>query len=130
MPFDWREYLVIAHELRNDPREAVQRVCLGRAYYYVYNLGLGHARTMNFAAQPPGLHKKLWNWCQSHADPRVKRIGINGVRMLALRHEADYDSALIPNLAREVQQQLSRARQIEELVSQTNGQNPPPALVA
>ena len=40
MPFYWREFLIVAHELRADQRESVQRTCLGRAYYYVYNFGL------------------------------------------------------------------------------------------
>ena len=40
MPFDWREFLIIAHELRTDRRESAQRTCLGRAYYYVYHLPL------------------------------------------------------------------------------------------
>ena len=58
MPFDWRDFLVIAYELRNDSREGVQRTCLGRTYYYIYNLGLSKAQTLTFSQKPPGLHKK------------------------------------------------------------------------
>jgi len=48
MPFDWRDFLIIAPELRNDPRESVQRICLGRRYYYLYNIGLIEAHTRSF----------------------------------------------------------------------------------
>jgi hypothetical protein len=128
MPFDWREFLIVAHELRNDQREGAQRTCLGRAYYYVYNLGLNKARTLSFREGPPGLHKKLWNWCQKHADPRIRTMGTHGLRMLSLRHDADYEIAPIPNLAHEVKLQLDRAQTFEALVSQTNGQQSPSPL--
>ncbi len=65
MPFDWRDFLVLAHELQNDQRESVQRTCLGRTYYYVYNLGLGKARELNFSLQTntgKGSHGQLWDW--------------------------------------------------------------------
>jgi hypothetical protein len=91
MPFDWREFLVVAHGLRNDPKEGVQRTCLGRAYYYIYNLGLAKARTLSFSDTPPGLHRKLWGWCQRQADPTIKEMGVYGLRMHALRIDADYD---------------------------------------
>lgn len=128
MPFDWREFLLLAHELRNDAREGVQRTCLGRTYYYVYNLGLDKARTLRFTEAPPGLHKKLWNWCQRQPDRRMKEIGMTGLRMLSLRHDADYTGAPIPDLANEVKRQLNRAQAIEGLVAQTNGQQPPTPL--
>lgn len=76
MPFDWREFLIVAHQLRNDPSEGVQRTCLGRAYYYVYHLGLAEARALNFRGQLPGLHRKLWDWRQKHTDPSIKRMGL------------------------------------------------------
>jgi len=69
MPFDWRDFLIVAHELRNDPREGVQRTCLGRTYYYVFNLGLMKARTSRFSGKLPGLYRQLWDWCQKQTDP-------------------------------------------------------------
>jgi hypothetical protein len=39
MAFDWHEYLVIADEIAKDPREAMQRSSISRAYYAVYHLG-------------------------------------------------------------------------------------------
>jgi hypothetical protein len=128
MPFDWREFLIVAHGLRHDNREGVQRTCLGRTYYYVYNLGLTKARAINFTGQTPGLHKKLWDWCQKHPDRTVRRMGIYGLRLHSLRIDADYNAAPIPNLAVEVRTQLARAQAFEGLVAQSNGQAPPSAL--
>ena len=128
MPFDWREFLIVAHGLRTDNREGVQRTCLGRTYYYVYNLGLGKARAINFTDQMPGLHKKLWGWFQKHPNAGIRRMGILGTRLYSLRIDADYSASPIQNLAAEVRTQLSRAQVFEGLVAQSNGQTPPPAL--
>jgi hypothetical protein len=128
MPFDWREFLTVAHGLRNDRSEGVQRTCLGRTYYYVYNLGLTKARTLSFTERPPSLHKKLWDWCQKHTDRTIKQMGVYGLRMHSLRLDADYKNTPIPNLAIEVKTQLSRAQAFESLVAASNGQPPPPRL--
>jgi hypothetical protein len=128
MPFDWREFLIFAHGLRNDNSERVQRTCLGRTYYYVYNLGLTKARAINFTGKVPGLHRKLWDWCQKHTDPTIKQMGVYGLRLHSLRIDADYNDAAIPNLAREVKTQIARAQAFEGLVAQSNGQPPPSPL--
>jgi hypothetical protein len=128
MPFDWREFLIVAHGLRNDTGEGAQRTCLGRAYYYVYNLGLSNARALNFTQEPPGLHKKLWAWCQMQRDPRIIKMGTLGLRMHSIRLDADYRDTPIANLASEVKTQLSRAQTFEGLVAQSNGSAPPAAL--
>lgn len=128
MPFDWREFLIVAHGLRNGTGEGVQRTCLGRAYYYVYNLGLAKARATNFTGQMPGLHKKLWDWCQKQKDPTIKRMGVYGLRMHSLRIDADYNDTPIANLAGAVKTQFSRAQMFEALAAQSNGQSPPAAL--
>jgi hypothetical protein len=128
MPFQWREYLIVAHWLRNDPREGVQRTCLGRTYYYVFNLGLAKAKALNFREGHPGLHKKLWSWCQNHQDPNIKKLGTYGLRMHSLRIDADYYDKPIANLAGEVRTQLDRAQKFERIVAQSNGQVPPTPL--
>ena len=79
MPFDWREFLIIAHELRTDQRESVQRTCLGRAYYYAYNLGLEMARQMHWPEPQRSLHRELWKWCQNHADANIKNLGNSAI---------------------------------------------------
>jgi hypothetical protein len=128
MPFDWRAFLTVAHELRNNTGEGVQRTCLGRVYYYVYHLGLTKAQALNFTEKPPGLHTKLWKWCERQTDPTIKRMGNHGLRMLARRISADYSDAPIPNLAHQVKTQLARAQQFETLVARSNGQTPPAGL--
>jgi hypothetical protein len=100
MPFDWREFLIFAHNLRNDTSEAVQRTCLGRTYYYVYNLGLGRARTLGFREMQPSLHRKLWDWCQRQPDAVFRQMGVYGLRMHSLRLDADYKDLPIRNLRR------------------------------
>ncbi len=131
MPFDWRDFLLIAHELRNDSREGVQRTCLGRTYYYVYNLGLVKAKSLNFTYQKAkggGSHKQLWDWCQKQSDPTIKQIGNLGNSIFSNRIRADYYDTLIPNLAGEVIKQLVKARDFEVLVAKSNGQQPPSPL--
>jgi hypothetical protein len=128
MPFDWREFLIVAHQLRNDTGEGAQRTCLSRTYYYVFNLGLTKARALNFSGKLPGLHKKLWNWCQNQTDTAIKQLGLDGLRMYSLRIHADYEGTPIPNLAVQVKTQLSRAQKFESLVAQSDGQAPPAAL--
>ena len=128
MPFDWREFLIVAHSLRKEASEGVQRTCIGRTYYYVYNLGLGKARALGFTKQPPSLHKELWKWCQNHADQNIRQIGVWGNRLHSLRLDADYSENAIPNLAGEVMTQLTRAQRFEGLVAESNGKEPPTAL--
>ena len=129
MPFDWRDFLAIAHELRHDRREGVQRTCLGRAYYYIYNLGLQAAKSWNFNPPPHSVHKQLWNWCLSHPDQQVKRMGVHAQRMYRLRISADYYDTAIPNLASEVKRQIARAHDFESLVAAKGGRTPPARLV-
>ena len=129
MPFDWREFLIVAHALRNDPSEGVRRTCPGRVYYYVYNVSLANARAMGITGKIPGLRKQLWDWCQKHKNLNIKQIGLDGLRMHSLRIDADYKDSPIPNLAREVTTQLSRAQDIEGLLALSNGQTPPTALI-
>ena len=126
-PFDWRVFLIIAHELRNDPREGAQRTCVGRDYYYVFNLGLDKARRMTFTGGIRGLHKKLWNWCQKQTDRDIKKLGTAGGRMHSRRIDADYLDNF-PNLRDEVERQLRLAREFEVVVARSDGQAPPAAL--
>ena len=62
MPFDWRDFLIVAHEQRHDQREGIQRTSLGRTYYYIYNFGLTKARAQNFSTVQGqgGMHENNW----------------------------------------------------------------------
>ena len=123
---------MLAHELQNDQRESVQRTCLGRTYYYVYNLGLSKARGLNFSAQSnagKGSHGQLWDWFQNHSDPDFRQIGVYGKSIYSKRIDADYRDWLIPNLGKEVQKQIKKAQNFEILIAKSNNQTPPTPLV-
>jgi hypothetical protein len=130
MAFDWRDFLVVAHEQRNDQREGIQRTSLGRAYYYVYNLGLTKATTQNFSMRrgQGGSHRQLWDWFQKHSDMTIRQMGVEANRMYSNRISADYNDAPIPTAAYEVKLQLRRAQKFETLMAQINGQQPPTPL--
>ena len=128
MAFDWRLFLIVAHELSNDTREAVHRTCLSRTYYYIYHLILIKAQALRFSETPPNLHSKLWSWCEHHSDQDIRKLGLYGNRLYSFRISADYKSGGIPNIAGEVRMQLERAQMLEGIVARLNGQQPPPAL--
>jgi hypothetical protein len=128
MPFDWREFLIIAHELRNQASEGAQRTSLSRAYYYVFNLGLNHATRLGFrSTRNSPLHKQLWDWYNRQTNPDIRQMGFTGNRMRSFRVQADYHNS-IPDLAVKVRRQLESAQEFETLVAQSNGQPPPPRL--
>ena len=126
MAIDWREFLVIAHDLRLATDTGSQRTSLGRSYYYVYHLVLNEARSRSFTGNLPGLHKKLWDWCQQQTDVQIRQLGLLGSRMHSLRLHADYDPSDFTSPPREISRQLKRARECELIVATLNG-NPPPS---
>jgi len=48
MPFDWRDFLLFAHELRNESLESKRRTSIRRAYYYIYNVALVEAKKLGY----------------------------------------------------------------------------------
>jgi len=69
MAFDWRDFFLFAHEVRNETDEAKQRTSVGRAYYYAYNAALIEAEKLGFKPKAPlprnknaGVHQRLWDW--------------------------------------------------------------------
>jgi hypothetical protein len=128
MAFDWREYLIVAHGWRSDTSEVVRRTCLGRAYYYIYHLGMRNARSRGFTGELPGLHRKLWEWYSGQSDPELQKIGVDAGRMLSLRIHADYYSRPISSLASEVRKQLARAQACEALIAKKDGKRVPAVL--
>ncbi len=48
MAFDWRDFFLFAHELRNEKQESKQRSAIGRAYYYIYNAAKIEAKRLGF----------------------------------------------------------------------------------
>jgi hypothetical protein len=105
--FEWRDYLLLAKELSPDGRESVRRTCLGRAYYYAYNLALEKAKR----------------------HPDLKQLSIWGSEMSAIRNKADYHkNTQIRNWTGEIQKQIGRARSLELTVSKSDGSVAPPKL--
>ncbi len=132
MAFNWRDFLVLAHDLRKDQRESAQRACIGRAYYYTFNLGLNTAKTGGYnpklsPLKRAGEHKRLWDWYLSHRNQAFQQLGDIGDTMRGRRVEVDYKLSPSPTL-QDVQKQLDEARDFEVLLSQITGKPSPPAL--
>lgn len=128
MAIDWREFLVIAHGLRLSTDGGSQRTSLGRSYYYIYHLVLAEARARHFTGSVPGLHKKLWDWCQQQANVDIRQLGLLGSRMHSVRLHADYNPADFTSPPREISRQLQRARDCELIVAALTGSTPPNPL--
>lgn len=72
MPFDWRDFFLLAHALRKASGENEQRTSVGRSYYYAYNAALIElAKNQGYnpnapapvapGRKPLGVHQKLWD---------------------------------------------------------------------
>ena len=128
MPFDWRDFLLFAHELRKEAQESKQRTAIGRAYYYVYNAALIEARKLGYNPNTPS-HKRLWSWYQAHqANADVVALGISGITLQARRTSADYNLASLTSLQQDLQKQLDEAREFEILLAHIANTPPPPPL--
>ena len=131
MVFDWREFLLFAHELRNEAQESKQRTSVGRAYYYAYNVALAEAKRLGYNPNRPstlGLHKRLWSWCQSHNNADIVALGDSGNTLHLRRIEVDYKVATSASLQQVVQKQLDEARDFELLLAQISNKQAPPPL--
>jgi hypothetical protein len=133
MAFDWRDFLVFAHELRNEGFESKRRTSIGRAYYYIYNVALIEAKKLGYnpysnSHLKGGVHKKLWTWCQSHTDADVVALGVSGSTLHARRISVDYNQPSPASVQQDVQKQLRDARDFEILPAQIVKRPPPPPL--
>jgi len=94
MAFDWRDFFLFAHELRNEKQESKQRTAIGRAYYYIYNAAKIEAKRLGFDEKDPllrnmGLHQRLWTWCLNHQNPDIVTLGDSGNTLKARRTSVD-----------------------------------------
>jgi hypothetical protein len=133
MAFDWRDFLLFAHELRNEPEESKQRTSIGRAYYYVYNVAKIEAKKLGFNENDPSLrkmgqHQRLWSWRQNQTDPFLVSLGDSGNTLKARRTRVDYYSLPSPPSLQTVQMQLDEARDFEILLAQIARTSVPPPL--
>ncbi len=138
MAFDWRDFFLFAHQLRNETDESKKRTSIGRAYYYAYNAALIEAQKLGFnpnalgipGKKPGGVHQKLWDWYMSQTGNQdFINLGDSGNTLKGRRTAADYKIAptilITPQL---VQQQLDETRDFEMLLAQIAKASPPPAL--
>lgn len=119
MEFDWREYLALAKKLKQSGDEAALRTAISRSYYCLYHLCNDFAKANSYSekiAKGRSLHKTLWNWCETHEDPRVRELGVDGNLMRTLRNKADYESLPIEDLRFKVDLQLQKVEEYEALV--------------
>jgi hypothetical protein len=137
MAFDWRDFFLFAHELRNETEESKQRTSVGRAYYYAYNAALIEAKKLGFNSKSPsprnksaGVHQKLWDWCLSQTGNQdLIDLGDSGNTLKGRRTSVDYNRFPSPALSQTlVQQQLDETRSFEVLLAQIANTSPPPPL--
>ncbi len=134
MSFDWREFFILAHDLRNETEECKQRTSIGRAYYYAYNAALNEAKNRGFnpnarSGKAKGVHQKLWRWYQCQGNQDLIALGDSGNTLKGRRTDADYyvvpQRPITPQL---VQKQLAETRDFELLLAKVAQTTPPPAL--
>ena len=135
MSFDWREFFLLAHQLRNETEEGKQRTSIGRAYYYAYNAALIEAKNRGFnpkarSRRDRGVHQKLWSWYLRQAGNQdLVILGDSGNTLKGRRTDADYHVApqtpITPQL---VQKQLDETRDFELLLAKVAQTTPPPTL--
>jgi hypothetical protein len=134
MTFDWRDFFLFAHQLRNETEECKQRTSIGRAYYYAYNAALIEARKRGFDPKDPslqringGVHQKLWGWYLLQSDQDLLALGDSGNTLKGRRTSADYYSRL-PTTLQLVQRQLDETRDFELLLARIKSEPDPPPL--
>lgn len=90
-PFDWSEYLKLAHELGARKEEACLRSSLSRAYYCVYNLALTRAERNGFVpVLGESTHSQLWRLFSQSPEPECIYLGQVALRLKEKREKADY----------------------------------------
>lgn len=126
MPFDWREYLVLAKELGTDGRESTGRASISRAYYCTYHLGRIFAISSGYSEPAQSAHYALWNWYESQPNVQLRALGVQGNRLKKLRVKADYRADLIPRLSNVVQDSLRDAEEFKNKLRGIGGHLFPP----
>lgn len=102
MPFDWREFLALAHDLRGRTgtgysQEASDRTTVSRAYYAAFGCVRAFAESrLRFQSQRTAAdHTLLINYLQR--DPRWINLANILRRLRGWRNQCDYDSD-VPDL--------------------------------
>jgi len=113
MPFDWNNFLTLAHELATKMDEASKRTAISRAYYCVFNLALARAES-KVGPRPQKVPSHQWCWDQYISTPNLtcRQLGNTGDRMKRMRAKADYVATDNPRLDDEVQRMLQEAHEV------------------
>jgi uncharacterized protein (UPF0332 family) len=88
--FDWREYLVLARELRSKQSEASLRSSISRAYYAAFCTALYRLHPNGRDSLSRDSHASLWQEYR-HQGRAFSHIGVRGDRIRKDRQAADYD---------------------------------------
>ena len=114
MPFDWRDYLILADGLVGMTAESAKRSAISRAYYAAFHKA-EEVYSNNHAAylQTRGTqsHYDVWNWFESHPALSYKKIGTAGKNLKRRREDADYRD-MFPGVAQQAVYQVARAKEI------------------
>ena len=114
--FDFREFLVVAEDLFTRGDQASYRTALSRAYYAVFGVA--------WHTLPPSLqthigqgrvHRETWSHYSGSSYLPCRQVAGVGGRLRILRHEADYQDAILFT-TRRVRNALDEADQALQLL--------------
>src|SRR5256885_4471589 len=113
--FDWKDYLVLAQELRSKPNEAALRSSISRAYYAAFCTALYRLYPNGSETFSRDSHASLWKEYKQHQGRSFSHIGLRGDRIRKDRQAADYDLE-VPELEKVADKVLTEAEWIVEFL--------------
>ena len=127
MPFNWNDFLSLAHQLAKSTDVASKRTAISRAYYCIFNVAFD--RAISTGCQYPGKegrHQWCWRQYSRSQDRSCTRLGTAGDRMKRRRVRVDYEAADIPRLDEETLRMLTDAQQFLTALAALNPRYPLP----
>lgn len=116
MPFDWSEYLVLAHLLAKEESEDCKRTAISRAYYAVFHAAV--ALYPDPISTKVDSHQTVWKWFIRKGRLH-KKVGVEGQRLKVRRRNADYESE-IANVDAEAEHAIQSADRIMGDITRLN----------
>jgi hypothetical protein len=126
MAFDWNNYFTLAKNLAQRDDEASKRTSVSRAYYSAFHDALSRAEGNCGPKQGGNSHQWCWDRYIYTQDAACKQLGIDGGRLKAKRHRADYDAATIDRLDDFVARALADAQKLKQRIAALDQQYPRP----
>jgi uncharacterized protein (UPF0332 family) len=120
MPFDWKEFLVLARALSKNPDEASLRSAVSRAYYCAFNIAMARAEENGYRPKGDatgGMHDLLWQLYGRNQDVICQEISLLGPRMKWRRVKADYKPIFSNRPSEEAQYAIDDADKCLNLLS-------------